>query len=71
MPCYLCSGAVVQFGIKRVIAGEASTFPGAPNFLREHGVEVIDLDLDGCKQMMRDFIEARPELWAEDIGELD
>ena len=70
MPCYLCSGAVVQFAIPRVIVGESETFPGGPEFMRQHGVEVIDLDLDECKQMMRDFIAARPELWNEDIGEL-
>ncbi len=70
MPCYLCSGAVVQFKIPKVVVGESATFPGGPAFMRDHGVEVVDLDLDECKQMMRDFIEARPELWGEDIGEL-
>ena len=70
MPCYLCAGAVVQFGIKKVIAGESETFDGARAFMEEHGVEVVDLDLKECKEMMRDFIEARPELWNEDIGEL-
>lgn len=71
MPCYLCSGAVVQFGIKKVIVGESATFAGGPEFMRAHGVEVIDLDLDECKEMMRDFIEKNPQLWYEDIGELD
>ena len=70
MPCYLCSGAVVQFEIKKVIVGESATFPGGPEFMREHGVEVTDLDLDECKKLMTDFIEANPELWNEDIGEL-
>jgi len=69
-PCYLCSGAVVQFGIKKVVMGEAATFAGAPEFLAEHGVEVVNLDLDVCKQMMTDFIEKNPKLWNEDIGEL-
>lgn len=68
MPCYLCSGAVVQFGIPKVIVGESRTFPGAPEFLRGHGVKVIDLDLPECVEMMRQFIVARPELWNEDIG---
>jgi len=68
MPCYLCSGAVVQFGIRKVIVGESRTFPGAPEFMRSHGVEVIDLDLSLCAKMMRQFIAAHPELWNEDIG---
>jgi len=70
MPCYLCSGAVVQFDIKKVIVGESVTFPGGPEFMKEHGVEVIDLNLDECKKLMTDFIEANPKLWNEDIGEL-
>ncbi|ADI63650.1 nucleoside deaminase [Trichormus azollae] len=68
MPCYLCAGAVVQFGIKKVIAGESRTFPGAKEFMVSHGVEVIDLNLDECKQMMNEFITEKPELWNEDIG---
>ena len=68
MPCYLCAGAVVQFGIKKVIAGESETFPGAREFMESHGVEVIDLNLDECKQLMRDFITKNPLLWNEDIG---
>lgn len=68
MPCYLCAGAVVQFGIKKVIAGESQTFPGAREFMESHGVEVIDLDLTECKQLMSDFINQNPQLWNEDIG---
>jgi cytosine deaminase len=68
MPCYLCSGAVVQFNIPRVVAGEARTFPGSPGFLREHGVVVTDLDLDECAGMMEAFIRDHPRLWNEDIG---
>jgi len=68
MPCYLCAGAVVQFRIPRVIVGEARTFPGAEKFMREHGVEVINLDLDACAEMMQDFIQKFPKLWNEDIG---
>lgn len=70
MPCYLCSGAVVQFEIRKVVVGESKTFPGGPEFMRAHGVEVTDLDLDECKKMMTDFITTNPELWNEDIGEL-
>jgi cytosine/creatinine deaminase len=68
MPCYLCAGAVVQFGIKKVIVGESETFAGAKEFMESHGVEVIDLNLDECKQIMRKFIQEKPELWNEDIG---
>ena len=70
MPCYLCSGAVVQFGIPKVIVGEAHTFPGARDFLVGHGVEVIDLNLTECITMMQEFITENPRLWNEDIGEL-
>lgn len=70
MPCYLCSGAVVQFGIKHVIVGEAETFPGAPQFLQEHGVRVVNMDLAECKQLMTVFIQNNPTLWNEDIGAL-
>jgi cytosine/creatinine deaminase len=68
MPCYLCGGAVVQFNIPKVIVGEARTFPGSEKFMREHGVEVINLDLTECVEMMKQFIEEYPALWNEDIG---
>lgn len=70
MPCYLCAGAAVQFGIGKVVAGESKNFAGAREFLESHGVEVLDLDLDVCKEMMGAFIEQHPDLWDEDIGEL-
>ncbi len=68
MPCYLCSGAVVQFGIKKVVAGESVTFEGGPEFMKEHGVEVIDLNLDECINLLKDFIDQNKKLWNEDIG---
>jgi len=68
MPCYLCAGAVVQFGIKKVIAGESRTFPGAKAFMEEHGVEVIDVDDNECYVLMQGFIKKNPDLWNEDIG---
>ena len=71
MPCYLCAGAAVQFKIPRVIVGESRTFPGARSFMAQQGIEVVDLDLPECVEMMKHFITARPELWFEDIGELD
>ncbi|NLA38751.1 MAG: nucleoside deaminase [Methanomicrobiales archaeon] len=70
MPCYLCAGAVVQFGIEKVVAGESVNFPGAREFLESHGVKVLDLDLDVCKDMMSAFIRQYPGLWYEDIGGL-
>lgn len=68
MPCYLCAGAAVQFGIRKVIVGESANFQGAPEFMREHGIEVVDLDIAECKEMMSKFIQDRPDLWYEDIG---
>ena len=68
MPCYLCAGAVVQFGIKKVIAGESQNFPGARQFMESHGVEVIDLNLPECIELMEQFINQNPRLWNEDIG---
>ena len=70
MPCYLCAGAIVQFGIKKVVVGESETFAGAREFMESHGVAVDDFNLDECKQLMREFIENNPDLWKEDIGEL-
>jgi cytosine deaminase len=67
-PCYLCSGAVVQFGVPTVVVGEARTFAGAPDLLRAHGVEVVDLDLPECAELMARFIRDHPSLWNEDIG---
>ena len=69
MPCYLCAGAVVQFGIKKVIVGESQNFSGARAFMEEHGVDVTDLNDAECIQLMDDFIRDKPELWNEDIGE--
>lgn len=68
MPCYLCSGAVIQFGIPRIVIGESINFPGAPDLLRSKGIEVIDLHHPECVQLMGDFIRANPRLWNEDIG---
>lgn len=75
MPCFLCSGAVVQFGIPRVIVGEATTFPGGSgpggssgDFLRAHGVEVVVLNDAACIDLMRRFVAANGGLWNEDIG---
>lgn len=70
MPCYLCAGAIVQFGIKKVVAGESRTFKGAKGFMKKHGAKVVDLDLKECRKLMTDFISENSKLWNEDIGEL-
>jgi cytosine/creatinine deaminase len=67
-PCWYCSGLVRQFGISRVVIGEARTFYGGHDWLAEHGAEVVVLDDATCVAMMREFIAARPDLWNEDIG---
>ncbi len=69
MPCFLCAGAVVQFGIKKVLVGESKTFRGAKPLMEEHGVEVIDLDLEECRHLMDRFVQKNPQLWSEGIGE--
>ena len=69
MPCYMCAGTIVQFKIPKVVVGESRTFDGAREFMESHGVEVVDLDLPECVQMMEEFIEAEPALWNEDIME--
>jgi cytosine/creatinine deaminase len=68
-PCWFCSGLIRQFGISRVVIGEAQTFHGGHDWLAENGVEVVVLDDAECVTMMTDFIAANPELWNEDIGE--
>ena len=68
MPCHLCSGAIVQFGIPRVVVGESANFPGAPDLLKRHGVEFVNLHDPECTAMMADFIKSHPDLWHEDIG---
>ncbi len=70
MPCYLCAGAVVQFGIPKVVVGESSNFGGAEDFLQEKGVEVVNFGLPELEKMVADYIERHPEIWNEDIGTL-
>lgn len=68
-PCSMCSGAILLYGIPRIIVGENRTFLGEEELLRSRGVEVEVLQDATCIALMEDFIEARPELWNEDIGE--
>ena len=68
-PCDMCTGAVLLYGIPRVVVGENATFMGAEDLLRSRGVEVVVADDEECVALMRAFIEANPRLWNEDIGE--
>jgi creatinine deaminase len=68
-PCMMCTGTIIQFAIPRVVVGEAQNFPGNPELLRRHGVEVIIADDADCIALMARFIREKPELWAEDIAE--
>jgi creatinine deaminase len=67
-PCWYCSGLVRQFGIPKVVIGEAVTFSGGHDWLAENGVEITLLEDPGCTTLMTEFIAERPELWFEDIG---
>jgi cytosine deaminase len=71
MPCYLCAGAVVQFGIKKVVVGEARSAPAAVEFMRSHGIQVVDLDLPECREMMEQYVAENRELWEQFLGELN
>lgn len=67
-PCWYCSGLVVQFGIATVIVGESRTFQGGIAWLRERGIDVIDLDDRECRELLAGFIARHPAIWNEDIG---
>jgi len=67
-PCPMCSGAILLYGIPRVIVGENVTFKGPEDYVRAQGVHVQVLQETDCIQLMREFIEKHPELWNEDIG---
>ena len=67
-PCMMCTGAILHFGIRRVVVGEDVNFPGNIDFLRANGVEVVLLDDEPCKRLMARFIEERPDIWFEDIA---
>ncbi|MDB5324697.1 MAG: CMP/dCMP deaminase, zinc-binding [Phycisphaerales bacterium] len=75
MPCFLCTGAAIQFGVPKVVVGESVTFPGGESkwgrsgqFMQASGIEVIDLHDETCIAMMTEFIKNNPKLWNEDIG---
>lgn len=68
-PCHMCAGAILLYGIPRVVIGENRTFMGAEDLLRSHGVEVVNLDNEECARLMEEFIVEHPEIWFEDIGQ--
>lgn len=68
-PCSMCSGAILLYGIPKVIVGENRTFMGEEEWLRSRGVEVTVMQDEECIRLMTEFIATKPELWNEDIGE--
>ncbi len=69
-PCDMCSGAILLYGIPKVIVGENRTFQGPESYLQERGIDVEVVENTECKRLMDEFIEANPTLWNEDIGEI-
>ena len=68
-PCWYCSGLVRQFRFAALVVGERRTFQGGVDWVRECGIEVVDLDSKECRELLEGFIAAHPDIWNEDIGE--
>ncbi|HEX5589713.1 MAG TPA: nucleoside deaminase [Candidatus Limnocylindrales bacterium] len=68
-PCDMCTGAILLYGIPRVVIGENRTFVGGEDLLRSRGVEVVNLDSTACRELLEGFIAEHPATWNEDIGE--
>jgi cytosine deaminase len=68
-PCSMCSGAILLYGFPKIVIGENKTFMGEEDLLRSRGVKTVVVQDEDCIRLMKDFIEARPDLWNEDIGE--
>lgn len=68
-PCDMCTGAILLYGIPRVVMGENRTFVGGEELLRSRGVEVVNLDSAECYELLQGFVQEHPEVWNEDIGE--
>jgi cytosine deaminase len=68
MPCYLCGGALVQFGVDKIVVGDSRTFKGCPDFMKDHWISIEKLDIPECRELMEEFIAKNPQLWKEDIG---
>ena len=67
-PCDMCSGAILLYGISKVVVGENKTFRGPEDYLRARGIEITILDNEECTSLMTNFIKENPEIWNEDIG---
>lgn len=67
VPCVMCSGLILLYKIPKIVAGENETFGGPEEYLNEQGVELINLDLEECKEIMRDYIRHNPEVWNREI----
>ena len=67
-PCPMCTGAIILYGIPKVIIGENKTFLGSEKLLRQNGVEIVVVNNSECIEMMEEFIRQNPKLWNEDIG---
>ncbi|HEY6488214.1 MAG: nucleoside deaminase [Terracidiphilus sp.] len=67
-PCWYCSGLLRQFRIGTLVVGESRTFAGGLDWLRENGVEIVDLDDTACRELLQGFVAEHPEIWNEDIG---
>ena len=70
-PCWYCSGLIVQFKIGKVVVGESKNFRGGIDWLRERGVDVVEMHSGECEEILSAYIAANPEVWNEDIGEED
>jgi len=67
-PCDMCTGACILYKVARVVIGENKTFVGGEDLLKQKGIEVVVLESEECKALMRQFIDEKPQLWNEDIG---
>jgi len=67
VPCEMCSGLILLYNIPKVVAGENETFGGPEEYFKEHDVELVNLDLDECKEMMLEYIHENPEVWNEEM----
>ncbi|GAB7341462.1 hypothetical protein MBLNU457_7700t1 [Dothideomycetes sp. NU457] len=70
-PCDMCTGACILYKVKRVVLGENNTFIGGEDYLKQRGIEVVNVKSAECEALMKDFIKRHPEDWYEDIGEPD
>lgn len=67
VPCEMCTGLILLYKIPKVVMGENETFPGPEDYLKEHGVELINLDLQECKELIKEYIQENSEIWDEEI----